>query len=284
MEIKKLIRKGVFETNSSSCHSLSIDNNDYVLDTLYPDEEGNIILEGGAFGWDWFKHNDAITKANYASVALKDNPEILIKVIKEQTGCNDVIIHAYDDYNSSYYSYIDHYSYDVCPTNEEDLKNFIFNKNSWLFGGNDNETASPDFYIVPKYTKNGIIKPEFQYELFFKDKNITKTYKFLEYPTDENFDDLINSLNPKYNKSKNILEIDSHYWSGSEVYFENNYWYKQDIKKGYVVLSNTNFIKEQVNLKDLSWDDKSKAVTEYINNNLDNKDIVYKLVFEIKKL
>lgn len=282
--MKKLIRKGVFETNSSSCHSLSIDNTADVLDTLYPNEEGNIILEGGEFGWEWFKHNDAKTKANYASIALKNNPDILIKVIKEQTGCNDVIIHTSDDYSSPYYSYIDHESYGVCPTDEKSLKNFIFNKNSWLFGGNDNTTASPDFYIVPKYTKNGIIEPKFKYELSFKDKNITKTYKFLKYPTDEKFNDLIGSLNPRYNKSKNVLEINSHYWSSSEIYFEDNYYYKQNIKKNYIVLYDINFIEKQLNLKDLNWNDRSKTVIKYINNNLDNKEVVYKLEFEIKKL
>lgn len=34
----KKIRKGVFETNSSSCYSLSINDTDILLDYLVPDE------------------------------------------------------------------------------------------------------------------------------------------------------------------------------------------------------------------------------------------------------
>lgn len=278
----RLIRNNVFETNSSSCHSISIadDNKEFILDMLYPDDNGNIILNGGEFGWDWFKHNDAKTKANYAAQSFAYNEEqleILKQVIEEQTG-GVVIFENLED------GYIDHDSTGILSSNKDELKNFIFNKNSWLFGGNDNSTASPDFYIVPEYTKEGIIEPKYKYELSFNDKNITETYKFLDYPTDENFDDLIESLNPRYNKAKGVLEIDSNYWSGGEVYFENSYWYQQDIKTGYVVLVNSNFIKEQVDLKDISWEDRSNVVTKHIKNNLDNKDIVYKLEFTIKEL
>ena len=43
--MKKLIRKGVFETNSSSSHSISLVTEDkqFVLDTLYPDQNGIVV-------------------------------------------------------------------------------------------------------------------------------------------------------------------------------------------------------------------------------------------------
>ena len=43
---KKLIRTGVYETNSSSSHSLSIANEtkEFVLDTIYPDQDGILTV------------------------------------------------------------------------------------------------------------------------------------------------------------------------------------------------------------------------------------------------
>lgn len=150
MKIKKLIRKGVFETNSSSCHSLSIDNNADVLDTLYPNENGNIILKGGKFGWEEENYNDAKTKANYALLIaigsyfddndieyLENNVkyQMLKKVIEEQTGGKLEL-----DIKSLSYSYIDHQSSDNDEmfNSEEHLKMFIFNPKSVLYTDNDN--------------------------------------------------------------------------------------------------------------------------------------------------
>jgi hypothetical protein len=45
------IRHGVFETNSSSCHSISIsEDSGGLLDVIYPNNDGIIELEGGEFG------------------------------------------------------------------------------------------------------------------------------------------------------------------------------------------------------------------------------------------
>jgi len=61
---KRLIRQSVFETNSSSAHSISLGKDtgkQFLLDTLYPDQNGTITLTGGEFGWDWFKENRFIS-------------------------------------------------------------------------------------------------------------------------------------------------------------------------------------------------------------------------------
>lgn len=183
---KTLIRNGVFETNSSSCHSVSIadETKEFVLDTLYPNEEGVIILRGGEYGWDWFKHNDAETKANYAAQSLGQH-SALVDVIKEQTGAIDVIIDVEG-------GYIDHESYGLIPTIKEDLRSFIFNKNSWLFGGNDNSSADPTFYIVPEYKDGKIIEPKYKYEL--KVDGYKKTTKFLTYPDNDEINEALSSL------------------------------------------------------------------------------------------
>jgi hypothetical protein len=185
-----LIRKGVFETNSSSAHSVSIadDTKEFVLDTLYPDQNGQILLTGGDFGWVWFKHNDALTKANYAAQSFNNNEahmEMLADVIKDMTGAEEVI---FDCENG----YVDHDSYGTAPTNREEVKNFIFNKNSWLFGGNDNSTADPTFYHVPEFKGGRMINPEYKYEL--KVEGYDKTTKFLEKPDVEDLEKGLDAL------------------------------------------------------------------------------------------
>ena len=194
---KKLIRMCVWETNSSSCHSVSIadDTKEFVLDSIYPDQNGVITLDGGEFGWDWFKHNDALTKANYAAVASMNNDSfrcVLVDVIKEVTGADCVEFLCSDDYKSSNHSYIDHDSYGVCPSNREDLKQFIFNKNSWLFGGNDNGSPDPTFYHVPEYRNGKMIKPEYRYELSIE--GFLKKTKYINKPTEDEIRDGLSSL------------------------------------------------------------------------------------------
>ena len=69
--MKRQIRRGVFETNSSSCHSLSIENirNNCDYDQLkkYVNDYDNTIHVGfGEFGWEQECYIDAFTKLEYA--------------------------------------------------------------------------------------------------------------------------------------------------------------------------------------------------------------------------
>ncbi len=146
------IRQSVFETNSSSSHSITISNisDDGLMDlSLIPDENGNIVLNGGEFGWQWERFNDALTKANYCAVDGRNN-ELLREVICEQTGAKDVIFNfTTTDYTSNNHSYIDHDSEGVsyeAVSSKENLRQFIFNKTSWLFLGNNNESSPVGFY------------------------------------------------------------------------------------------------------------------------------------------
>ena len=147
--MKKLIRKGVFETNSSSSHSIALatEDKEFVLDTIYPNQDGIIIINGDEYGWEWFKHNDSETKASYAAQSFANDSnqlDELREVIMEQTGATEVIFNGLNN------GYIDHDSYGIVPTGKSELRNFIFNKNSWLFGGNDNSSPDPTFYHVPE--------------------------------------------------------------------------------------------------------------------------------------
>ena len=187
---KKLIRVGVWETNSSSSHSISIadDTKQFVMDTIYPDQFGVVNIHGDEFGWEWFKHNDAQTKAGYAAqqfAYIQSSLDILAEVIKEQTGADDVKFYLE-------HGYIDHDSYGIVPSDKESLKNFIFNKNSWLFGGNDNSTPDPTFYDVPEFRDGRIVVPVYKYELSVQGYN--KTTKFKEKPGKEEIEDGLYSL------------------------------------------------------------------------------------------
>ena len=154
-------RAGVFETNSSSSHSVAISSiSAGEIDlSLIPSENGLIYLmpENYDFGWEWVVYNDAATKAIYAwidhgkqgvhvnrndgGVDIDITNTKVGKVICEQTGAEKVYVPKYieDD------SYIDHQSSGTTP---DDLLNFIFNKKSYLFTGNDNEDNPFEFYDV----------------------------------------------------------------------------------------------------------------------------------------
>lgn len=266
--MKKLIRKGVFETNSSSSHSIAIASEDkeFVLDTIYPDQNGTIIIRGDEFGWEWFKHNDAQTKATYAAQQFCNNEyalETLEYVIKEQTGAERVIFEGLND------GYIDHDSVGIVSSKADDLKNFIFNRNSWLFGGNDNSEPNPTFYHVPEIRGGKQILPTYKYELSIDD--LGKSTKFLDKPTDEEIASAISSLlDGEFLNSDGSLAFKGDiFWqiSRQRNLFEIAWEIKQDYSKNEVIFSNEAFnmhaFKEQYKeeLKDLSWDERSEFIT-----------------------
>lgn len=134
----KNIRTNVFETNSSSSHSISISDGDELRDTILPDENGVIHLRGGEFGWEWETYNSAESKANYCAIDCQNDLnmiKMLVEVIKEHTGARDVL------FEFGKYSYIDHQSqgtsYDAFRSKEE-LRRFLFDRNSYIETGNDN--------------------------------------------------------------------------------------------------------------------------------------------------
>jgi len=138
------IRKSIFETNSSSTHSISIDDTMINYSSITPDENGNIILIGGQFDWEEKDFYDALTKANYCAIDQlrnESNIKMLKKVLIEQTGANDVILDFSGDYKHKNWSYIDHQSLgtsDEAFESEETLRNFIFGRESVLHTDNDN--------------------------------------------------------------------------------------------------------------------------------------------------
>jgi hypothetical protein len=138
-------RIDIFETNSSSSHSISFnpwksgkDGNNFI-----PDENGNVYVTGADFGWEWASYNDSVTKANYYLERYKAEPdrlELLKKVIEDYTGANVII-------NENTDGYIDHQSFDTLELPADDpeaLKDWLFNPDNWLYTGNDNDDEPQD--------------------------------------------------------------------------------------------------------------------------------------------
>jgi hypothetical protein len=271
--MKQLIRKGVFETNSSSSHSIAIatEDKEFVLDTIYPNQNGIITVHGDEYGWEWFKHNDSQTKASYAAQGFANDDsqlDTLKEVIMEQTGATDVVFEGLRD------GYIDHDSYGIVPTSKEELRNFIFNKNSWLFGGNDNSSPDPTFYHVPEIKDGKIIQPVYKYELSIE--GIKKTTKYLTKPTDEELNDGIDSIleDSVMTDDGSFITDNSIFWQISrkkEISYEKSYKINQDYSTGEIRLSKErddrfreveNDLKESGLLEGISWDERRKLITE----------------------
>jgi len=133
----QVIRKQMFETNSSSCHSIIISDKDVLDDIMRPDPDGRIIIYSGEFGWGPEAYYDAYTKASYIYTDNLENTNVLDmleRAIKEVTGATEVL---FVDNGG----YIDHQS---CGTSSnavvspETLKRFIFSRQSTLIIDNDN--------------------------------------------------------------------------------------------------------------------------------------------------
>jgi hypothetical protein len=143
-------RIGVFETNSSSSHSITISGPASVPDTL-PVIDGVLKVFPGEFGWGPDKYNDAAKKASYCLTwlraddnenggLLQGNEDMFREVLQEATGAVRVeFVPRSDDYHP--WGYIDHQSDGECAQafrSKESLKNFIFNPESQLIIDNDN--------------------------------------------------------------------------------------------------------------------------------------------------
>ena len=155
------IRKSVFETNSSSTHSIYISDKKCVLSRLGVDNNGICRIYSGEFGWEVEDYYGAASKASYCMTYafqmaqyytveggygynmefVKHLLDMLTEVIMENTKAKSVEYVKSDDQYYAY-GYIDHKSFDVCSDafeSKETLKNFIFNKNSYLHTDNDND-------------------------------------------------------------------------------------------------------------------------------------------------
>ena len=154
----KTTRKNVFETNSSSSHSITIADSGDLINNLEI-EDGFIKSSGGEFGWEEIIYSDAQTKLDYLVTFICENTmdkveefnisllpnhlqkqfKMLEKAIKEFTGYGLLLEPLRDECWA--FGYIDHQSSHVASevfTSVSKIKNFIFNPKSILRTDNDN--------------------------------------------------------------------------------------------------------------------------------------------------
>lgn len=146
------IRNNVFETNSSSSHSVSLVTSDgsELLESFVPDENGNIVLKGGDFSYTEKWITSTIDKLNFVAVYFHAyyDPELkerFERVVKEHTGAAEIIydirLQVQDQQSansflsteyaepSSYYSENElRVTLDNIFNNDDLLKMFLFNK------------------------------------------------------------------------------------------------------------------------------------------------------------
>jgi hypothetical protein len=155
----KKIRKRVFETNSSSMHSLAIIGSDRMskcqLSTTIIDGEEKIVVESGEYGWGYDTLTTPIEKLSYivtmipyhnSNVSISESRYFkwLSDMVKDYTGYEL----SYQSSSSNYYEdgYIDHQSTDtlddVWVNDEEEfknnMKNIVFNDKYFIIIDNDN--------------------------------------------------------------------------------------------------------------------------------------------------
>lgn len=142
------IRQGVFETNSSSTHAISVSTGNVEIPDNY-----TLVFETGEFGWEHGTLESVYEKASYLYTALyTDRKEQIADVIKTLES-NGVKVEISED-NDYKYCYVDH-SYglsdflDYVLADDSNLLNYLFSPFSFIVTGNDNQ----DYYDVEDIAK-----------------------------------------------------------------------------------------------------------------------------------
>lgn len=137
----KVIRNGVFETNSSSTHSICVTKNNILNDKL-----NKVYFVFGEFGWEHDVLEMPYEKASYLYTAIVNRGKAeLIENIRQILETNDIEYEFVEKSKSSYYAhgYIDHGEeipdeiFDICK-DENRLMRFLFSRESFIITGNDN--------------------------------------------------------------------------------------------------------------------------------------------------
>lgn len=140
----KQIRRNVFESNSSSVHTLQISKDGLEPSKLELNKDGNIEVEFGEFGKEHIIYDTQYEKLQYlisfiayncgfyycSTSDLEDLYENydfkeVRDAICEYTGANDIVVIGETN------AYIDHQSADDCVINmwyPDEIINFVFNK------------------------------------------------------------------------------------------------------------------------------------------------------------
>ena len=185
------IRKNIFETNSSSTHMLAIHkHSDYTL----PD---HLRFDFGEFGWSYETYHDTKHKASYIITVLfsltKDITIEYVQLLGDILKSYGIMPsfpepewdEEYKMWDKEDYGYVDH-AYEAAPfvqyllENPDKLIVFLFDNNSYITTGNDNEHGcmlpSGEFQYGDDRYEDGynkdwdslLEKEEEDYEIFYK--------------------------------------------------------------------------------------------------------------------
>jgi len=167
--MKRQVRNNVFETNSSSMHSICISKKPVITDDI----NGKFVyFQPGEFGWEFEKYDDLEDKASYLYEAITD-------LYRDEKECSDVLNRLYETLGKYGVSckfkakkkdkygftegYIDHVDQTAeflkaVLHSENRLLRFLFG-DSFILTGNDNCYEDE----VPQYNV-----PESEYEIYYK--------------------------------------------------------------------------------------------------------------------
>lgn len=191
--MKRQVRRGTFETNSSSTHAICITKSEYRHNSF-----SHIDFEIGEFGWENDEYDSLYNKASYLITAIlsfnKDEADENLQKLKDILDSNNIEYTLpelkvdsweYGDKTRYYYDidgYIDHsgetkdFVNDVLSDSDK-LFRYLFG-NSVIITGNDNSDGFSDRMYVNEgeeetnwgtYTNYGGLKPEFgNYEVYMK--------------------------------------------------------------------------------------------------------------------
>ena len=150
------VRANVFETNSSSSHSLVVGDGTSLMDSPFRKaivDRGFINVAPGEYGWEQDSYGDPMSKLSYLYTDAaqyedkefdpnsdeNDKLDMIRKAVKRHTGLN-VVFEKDDGWYP--FGYIDHQSVGLCDDvwNEgvEGVIKFVFDPNSYFETDNDN--------------------------------------------------------------------------------------------------------------------------------------------------
>ena len=172
MNIK--IRRGTFETNSSSMHSLSIlpyeefvvkNFKDFKKDLSFSKRKFNEVYEKGKLyffkndleqGWGFDIAMSTYAKIGYAIASFQDKERILEIVRKRIPEIKDIVLPD-DTWNGGkYYGYVDHDSVGTLSSalSDEEIEDFIFDNKNIIIIDNDNDPHTKQLHLANCKTRS----------------------------------------------------------------------------------------------------------------------------------
>ena len=140
--MKKQIRRNVFETNSSSMHSLSIIGSDRMVQLT---GENDVVSVGyGEFGWGYDRLNSPREKISYLITQYSENDDMIDRIkdaVKDYTGFVLNIVEGNEDDWDDGKGYIDHQSQGmICEfiSDKQSIIDIVFNEKYTIIIDNDN--------------------------------------------------------------------------------------------------------------------------------------------------